>query len=1116
MQRQRNRCSFYIFLAPLNCMFWYYSDLDQKHPLWEPLPKVLENLEKRSRNNIWEPPIYEYLQETRSRMYFDLDGAPQVPEFPFILLCILQEVFRIEGSDIGGILSASSSSQSSYHVTLNFSATRSMCKCAALKLQEFLNFLGFTSIKVDPKVYGVTQKFRTIYSTKRCQNRPFLPVFHLYGHRPFRIEDTLISVIPKTPFYFTDMTLPANFTWFRKCLDTPTLNDRLRHMATSYQELEIVGRSLFVEGVKNNKIQEAEDLFVEFCQLSPNPDNEENIRTSFQKRWVNVEKSQFSKIKQWIKETGIVLPKEQKTKEKEKTNEKTIVPLYDRIPTITETCPEPSKPFNYITYQQYLIGEIITHSQPVRCYLKQFTKMNESLRLFCLVQDPEYHYYNESLELYNAFYSKTELADLPFAELPLRNSTLPFFYWLGDVFELELTPAQYVYDLTIHSNLTRSFMEIAEELDYETVHEIYVRANCRSLHYGPDEERDWKREIQQLFKYLNEPLFEMQIAYRHIWRELSKTAFNEESFWILFVYVQSRCFKADKVFHYISYITQARTAALFLYTMYPYITQIPGSRRIYFFDFRSGIWTMSEQARHSLISEFSACFSSVTPTRSQCVTARAAGIIDVEAALSTLPELQQKAAAPNVAKSRGYLLFNNGVYDGHKKRFIPNRVLSLGGVDVVIYDPSYVFMGKIFNDYRPLKDTELDELNDMETVFFTGMHGEEVGLYWKRLLGLLLFGFPYKGFVEHVGDSNCGKSTELEMIRESFGSYYIPGHTSNYEQRKMDSRPEERQLGFIVDTWFARLSGCSEKGSSGNTMQAERMKKIVSAGLDSLAASLLFQNTDTAGYIVNFVPLFYVNHPLIFDNPADPGIKTRRTTITSTKVYETVVTDKALHLLRRPEVSKWPKDAHKQLLFIHLAINGFHEAISLNWHHMNPKDFRPACLEPIEENTTSSSDDIMEQFMYYYEITGNPESRVLRQDLVNDVESNMKLIFDKAFRVFREYVGAYGVKIETARQTVKGVKYTCYTGLSARGSLIEPSPILSDLAHWKRLMQKHNGMLSKKDISILQYIRNICVADQAIVPDMDKLLEYGTDEQIGLFSLDENTSSGRKRQIDEI
>lgn len=1099
-------------------MFWYFSDLDQKQPLCLPVPDVLRILESRNRDHVYEPPIYEYLKEPQSRVYFDLDGPPQVPEFPFILLQVVKNVFQIDEYDIGGILSASSSSYSSYHVFLNFRATRTVLRCAAMKLQVFLNTLGFSSMTVDPKVYGVTQKFRAIFSTKRNQNRPFLPEFNLYGGREFFIEDTLITIIPKRPLYFTNMTLPTNLAWFRRCLDTPALEDRLKHMATSYKEVDTVGRSLYVDGLQNNKIELAEDLYVEFRQLAINPEPEEQLRAGFQKNWINIEKSQFNLIKKWIKETGIILNKEPKNAKsnKEKTTEKTPVPLYEPIPSITDTCEPPSKPFDYITYQQYLIGEIITRSEKIRCYLKQFTRMNGPLRLWCLVHDKEFITYQENLVIYNSFYNKPSVNDLPFPNLPLRNTTYCFYQWLMETFEIEVPQPEYIYDCTIHSHVTRSFLEIAFDLDPECAQEIYKQGSLRSVHYGPDEERDWKKEIEQLFKFLKDPLFYMQIAYRQVWQELATCSHSSETFWILFAHIQSKCFKADKIFHYLNYVTQPRTAALFLFSVYPFITQIPGSAILYFFDFRSGVWTVSEQARHTLIAEFSACFSYVSLKGSHCVTASTAGVTYIESALASLSVIQQNAAAPDVTKSRGYLLFNNGIYDGFKQEFTFNSILTFGGTDFVIHNPKYIFMGKIYNDFRPLNDQDLEAFNDMESVFYTGMHGDEVGTYWRRVLGLLLFGMPFKGFVEHVGDSNCGKSTEIEMMTASFGSYVVPGFTANYENRKMDSRPEERQLSFIVNTWFGRISPASEKGSTGNKMQAERVKKITSAATDRLMASLLFQNADSAGYVVNFVPLFYVNHPLVFDNEQDPGIPNRRCTITWGKVYETVITDPTMHLLRRPEVSKWPKDPYRQLLYIHLAIQGFHEAVALNWHNMNPKDYKPASIQVIDENAAPSSEDLMERFMYYYQITGDPSHRVLRQDLVRTVEQDMKLIFDKTLKIFKEYVGAYGVKIDTARPKISGVKHTAYTGILARASLIEPTPILADLPLWKKLMRKHNGVLNQDVILNLEYVRSLCLSNQYFAPDMHKVLEYGTEQQIEYLNLAPPTVAGQKRSLEEV
>jgi hypothetical protein len=1099
----------------------YFTDLNQKKPLEVKLQELIRHLSQREEslttNSFSDmPPLYEYVYQTNTKLYFDIDGGPTWGDFTFFVMCCIKEALGIEDHDIGCILEAATYQKTSIHATLMFYGSRLTCKGAAIKLQEHINSIYPCPAKIDVSVYGTTQKFRMIYSSKRHQNRYFKPVFRTYGSREMILEDTILSVAPSNAYFFCGMPQSSHLAWFEKALENEQLRDLWRNNASTYVSWCLVGQSCYVEGVKHNQTDLALSLFIKFSQFSDNPDNEDLLTHQFNTKWTICTSDQFNVIRKWVREIGVIIPRTSKK------DAKPIIIEFEDINQQLDIVPIPETSFECVTRQQYILRELICNCQDVRGYLKAWITKNGTLSVACILQDPELANYIGLLPKYFELYGMANDSDLPFPDITFNQTDLKFINWLTKSLDVNIGEYEVEFNAVVHHNIWRSFVGVISRLGH--LPQLHALLSIEYLaHYGKEEIRDWKKYILLCYERCTDQLdWKMQIPYLHVWKQLkyhcNQLEFNENEILITFALVHGSLFKAEKIFHYICNIMEAQTAAKFLVNVYPFWKLSPGSDKLYVFDFTSGVWSGFAPHIKTVITQFSSLFCS-TEVGNSCLTARKGGVSDVEAFLPLTLDLRKTAERISTKNTIGYLLFENGIYDGWKQTLYPHKTMNFCGFHR-IHNPLMMFMGKIKMAYTPILQQDNNDFEDMKTVYFDGMHGDEIGTYWRRILGMALMGIPMKAFFEMIGDSNCGKSTELAMIREAFGSYAGEGQSGDFEIRKGDNRAEDRQVGFLLDTWHLRVLALSEKGSADGKTHSNRLKKSTSGHTDAQKSSKLYENPDQEGVIACFLPIFYLNNPLTFDKEDDSGIQKRRNKITCNKVYVDQVKDPTLQLKKRPEVEEWHLNPRRKMIYLHLLIDAFADAIRLGWHEKEIQTYKPEALSFVEEATPPSSNEIVEQFLQYALVTGNPEHLISKEDLNQILVTQMGLIFEKAVKLLRDYFRQVGFNMESIRKKSQGVRKPYFTGIRMRASTINNDlGALIDIDHWTILMNRHGGKIPNLVIEELELIERMCQPDyrtQGIfcAPDYEKVESYASPAQINYIeSIFPNPN--KRRRIDE-
>lgn len=196
-----------------------------------------------------------------------------------------------------------------------------------------------------------------------------------------------------------------------------------------------------------------------------------------------------------------------------------------------------------------------------------------------------------------------------------------------------------------------------------------------------------------------------------------------------------------------------------------------------------------------------------------------------------LIEIDDDLIEKEQSTTKGYLAFNNGIYDFKNKSLLP-------------FHHKFYFTFKLKIDYNPNFDMKHSE-KIYRKVICPGMFNKETGDYFIHVLARSLAGERDKNFFCVTGRQNSGKGVITELIKESCSCYQDEFSTKNLIGKKFGgSGDDAKDKGWIFNIRNRRVAIGNEFDNDGNNQQKVNgnLVKTIASGGDAIKARPLFVN----------------------------------------------------------------------------------------------------------------------------------------------------------------------------------------------------------------------------------------------------------------------------------
>jgi hypothetical protein len=366
-------------------------------------------------------------------------------------------------------------------------------------------------------------------------------------------------------------------------------------------------------------------------------------------------------------------------------------------------------------------------------------------------------------------------------------------------------------------------------------------------------------------------------------------------------------------------------------------------------------------------------------------------------------------------------LFDRLQNSGLKKLLFKNGVLDLETGQLLSFSPEYFFPGAIDHDWVPLEDREvvdLEYIEDIKTRFITNPLGEEVGGYYLQRLARALAGDRLKGFGASIGDTNCGKSTLVNMLMSTFSPYIGMFNCSNLALK--DSPDQAASLRWALLARFKRIM-CASEAKEGTTFCSATVKMLsggdVLVGRTHCAEEVSFNN--------HFYMMMFANVLLDF-KPFDEATDDRLEVFGFTKQF---VKGEPKNENEIKGVS--PDDMAKE--FATLRFQRALAALMIR-EYQKPLLQQPPACKAAKEVYSHQEVGCMSSFQEEFQLTGNPSDHVSSSELTSWLEGSKNGVSFKNFiRDMKKHATSLGLEVETKPVRVRGKLVRSWVGIRRLG-----------------------------------------------------------------------------------
>lgn len=1116
-------------------MFSFFTDLDSKQLQNCSVEELIENLNHRKEqvglncdNHL--PPIYEFLPENAiTRYYYDVDlkhvdarasasetirSLQRSEDLWEILEGAFCAALEIHPNDIISVAVANSEGKFSLHVVLRFTGSRDLIKKSTKLINNFLTQHGYPAC-IDEKVYKKNQKWRVLYTAKRNQQNVLIPI-------KGSIEDSLVTIFPSTcelilPVEALDTIQPQHtihrvdeyFTcklrWFHAALNHPGLGDLWRAKSSSYDAMVAVAQSLCIE---SNRSEQGLKLFAKFCLFNANEVNDLAYITQKYNSFSNCVKERFNELAKWVKDYNAKIADELKPIYNGKVNKIFYGLNFDLLPDF-ENYDHATTDIPYLnTNLEFILAMQIQHSVGIRSYWRHAIGQNGFEVLYGLLQaeivgdKSIFEWYTERCNEAKRLFGYDVL--YPYDVRPSELNHRVFFQWICENLDLPFPDMEVLektkFVLEECNDCVRFYLELATRIDPEatklSVSYSYTRPLGRKEYVSPTQllreivltEKLQYRFQHPFFKFLKKLFAESQVT---------AIATKNWQYFLLYLSHTNEEMEAERCFHFFTQPYDTGIVAKIILDLFPFFI-CDQFNQVFAYNDLLGLWDKEKDHIMGLFTRF-ATFLEAESTKGTASFNHAYNESSANSIINFIKRDEGLRATGYLRyeelkkTSVGKLLFMNGYYDGIQDVFNPCMDVTICGKNFTFF-PHYdiMFFSKINNNYRALFVEEEIEVEELKAIYFTLLHGEEKGNYWLLILSMILFGIPMKRFMHMVGDTNAGKSTEVEMIQASFNSYIVKGaSTAYFAVQKGDMRAAHRKLDFIPPNAHKRYMPCSEAQDKDMKINSELLKQLSSGGKDEIDASRLYENSRP--FDISFVVGFYVNEPLKFDK-VDTAVNAREDRLCWDKVCVDIVTDPLIQIKKDPRVDEFKNSKVKQLQYNHLIMTAFKTALAHGYQIAKPLSMK---MVEAAEQATATSEELIEAFLQEVIITGNPEDTIKATELQKIITEEMKIANHERVKfAIQTTCTSLGVTITNDRIRDGGKQYRVWKGCMLRKDKAKTYTSLATWKQWKDAIQQNKGILSATVLQSYFHLDNLLVKENQLNAFEIQLIEkLATPEQ---------------------
>lgn len=1094
-------------------VFKFFTDLQttQKNELQ--LSRAIELLQHREQlfntgdltDVVFDTPVYEYNDSVYAKIYFDIDAS--LDQFPLnedhsrivdpdYLSSLVAECFRIRSDQVLSICRTDHPAKLSLHITLDFRGSQDERKNAAFQLGRFLNrkWSAFKPQYVDTAVYGKTQKWRTIYTSKRGQHRIKYP---LKGG----IADSLITIVPPAILTGIETTRTGNpdqntrstkLNWFKAALDHAGLSDFWR-TRVAYNEWTSVCQSLVVESSRNNCQDYGCSLYLLYIVKAGFADAVQ-ARQTFETHFRGCQVDRFNEIHGWVKEYNKDI-----FKQLEPIFQGKITRVVDRLIFNAEEVngnDDVELPsidgFQAVTYIEWVIATQITTSAKMYHYWYERLQGGDWTLLLGVIQgDPGKRAYDSLVPALLKTYGDLPLNHYPYGRR-IDTSGEAFLHWLADSLQIPFQKES----VEIQPECSETSFSLYKEASYIIDPACYndVFGSERNAHpVLPLALREYVSPRQIINRIRStEAFYTMHLPYKAIFGALDEVCHGDDTaFYIALSHYNKEFLTAEKLFHYITRAYDDSIAADIVIDLYGNWL-LGTTQQVFVFNDITGTWSPEQRQINNIVERYQSFLEyQIGEKGTKNFATNKVCQNNVAELIARSSTIWNKGDGDFLAKklSGQYKLpFRNGYYDGIEDRFYPAYEVSVFGSSKRFFtNVNIVFFGFIENDYVPFELIDHQMYEEMLRVLFFQVHDAQTAEYVIELYAMALFGHRFKGFFEQIGNTNSGKGTLMQLNKAAFGPLVGIFTVNDLCPVANDSRSAGRRNQFLVDIAFCRLAESSEKPCEGRKVDTEKVKGFASGSTDPQRASKLFQND--ASYPIDFIMNFYVNGPLDFDNPHDAALKARRNTVIWKKVFvdPDEYRDPDTQLLKDPAVVSWYADKTRCLVYIHIIIQYFKKIRDKNFVFEKPEVVDVSDTADIRPFTT---EETIERLLQSFVITGNPEHSIPAKDL-QDIFAKMNIQNPgRELTNIKDYAKKLGVAIVSKQKQRAGERKQVWTGILPREKDAQFSDysMFNDFAHWKQFIGERK-VITDTEISKQTMVERLLLTAYDKTPEELALIE---------------------------
>jgi hypothetical protein len=214
--------------------------------------------------------------------------------------------------------------------------------------------------------------------------------------------------------------------------------------------------------------------------------------------------------------------------------------------------------------------------------------------------------------------------------------------------------------------------------------------------------------------------------------------------------------------------------------------------------------------------------------------------------------------------NKGKLCFNDGVLDFASKSFTTWDQIKEQKIE--IYPTT-----KINRDYRTyFENPNFEVINEIKDKIFNTLYGDKTDDALQFLARALAGHHEDKRWATYLGNRNCGKGVEYDLLSEGFENYVSTFELGNILYCRKTAGTENidcsKKLYWLIDLEFVRLAVSQEipDCNSGLQVNSKQLKKITGGG-DTIIARRNYDRKDTHFKIDTS---FYIkgNNTLLCDN----------------------------------------------------------------------------------------------------------------------------------------------------------------------------------------------------------------------------------------------------------